>query len=260
VRLWTIELQKLADEAGLVIHVHHSPPGTSKWNKIEHRLAAFWGNLIISPANWSARIIASDKETGKVVWKTNVSFGEAQRRITAAPLRDQILRRVANGALIFVGAGTQTCSGHLAASHGLLWPRVAGLTRNWKESTVLRAGGSRTTHTLKVARRIRTFTTSLLYWFFIYCVCRRDTGRWLKLVVGVFDLPDREVSCDYRKQEHKHRTDDASAGDRKSVTTCLAAIFHSGLLPVSIKKLCLWVFFKAVRGRAGLTNRILLYR
>ena len=38
VRLWKIELQKLADETGLVIHVHHYPPGTSKWNKIEHRL------------------------------------------------------------------------------------------------------------------------------------------------------------------------------------------------------------------------------
>ena len=33
-----VELQKLADEAGLVLHVHHYPPGTSKWNKIEHRL------------------------------------------------------------------------------------------------------------------------------------------------------------------------------------------------------------------------------
>ena len=38
VRLWKVELQKLADETGLVIHVHHYPPGTSKWNRIEHRL------------------------------------------------------------------------------------------------------------------------------------------------------------------------------------------------------------------------------
>jgi hypothetical protein len=38
VRLWKLELQKLADESGVVIHVHHYPPGTSKWNKIEHRL------------------------------------------------------------------------------------------------------------------------------------------------------------------------------------------------------------------------------
>jgi hypothetical protein len=36
VRLWKVELQKLANETGLVLHVHHYPPGTSKWNKIEH--------------------------------------------------------------------------------------------------------------------------------------------------------------------------------------------------------------------------------
>jgi hypothetical protein len=38
VRLWKVQLQKLADEAGLVLRVHHYPPGTSKWNRIEHRL------------------------------------------------------------------------------------------------------------------------------------------------------------------------------------------------------------------------------
>ncbi len=38
VRLWKVELQKLADETGLVLRVHHYPPGTSKWNRIEHRL------------------------------------------------------------------------------------------------------------------------------------------------------------------------------------------------------------------------------
>ena len=38
VRLWKVGLQKLADETRLVLHVHHYPPGTSKWNKIEHRL------------------------------------------------------------------------------------------------------------------------------------------------------------------------------------------------------------------------------
>ena len=37
-RLWEVELQKLADETGLTLNVHHYPPGTSKWNKIEHRL------------------------------------------------------------------------------------------------------------------------------------------------------------------------------------------------------------------------------
>ncbi len=37
-RLWKLELQRLADQTGMVIEVCHFPPGTSKWNKIEHRL------------------------------------------------------------------------------------------------------------------------------------------------------------------------------------------------------------------------------
>jgi len=41
VRLWKVELQKFADETGLRIAVCHFPPGTSKWNKIEHRLFSF---------------------------------------------------------------------------------------------------------------------------------------------------------------------------------------------------------------------------
>jgi hypothetical protein len=41
VRLWKVELQKLADETGLSILVCHYPPGTSKWNKIEHRLFCY---------------------------------------------------------------------------------------------------------------------------------------------------------------------------------------------------------------------------
>jgi len=40
-RLWKLELQRLADETGLAISVCHFPPGTSKWNKIEHRLFSF---------------------------------------------------------------------------------------------------------------------------------------------------------------------------------------------------------------------------
>jgi Rhodopirellula transposase DDE domain len=38
VRLWKVELQKLADESGITLSVHHYPPGTSKWNRIEHRM------------------------------------------------------------------------------------------------------------------------------------------------------------------------------------------------------------------------------
>lgn len=41
VRLWKAELQSLSDMTGLTFHVRHFPPGTSKWNKIEHRLFSF---------------------------------------------------------------------------------------------------------------------------------------------------------------------------------------------------------------------------
>jgi hypothetical protein len=40
-RVWKAELQRLADKIGISIHVSHFPPGTSKWNKIEHRLFSF---------------------------------------------------------------------------------------------------------------------------------------------------------------------------------------------------------------------------
>ena len=48
-RLWKRELQLLADELGLAITVCHLPPGTSKWNKIEHRLFSF------STQNWRGK-------------------------------------------------------------------------------------------------------------------------------------------------------------------------------------------------------------
>ena len=40
-RVWKAELQRLADKHGIAIHVSHLPPGTSKWNKVEHRLFSF---------------------------------------------------------------------------------------------------------------------------------------------------------------------------------------------------------------------------
>ena len=53
VRLWKRELQRLSNELGIDIRVHHLPPGTSKWNKIEHRLFSF-----IS-INWRAKPLVS---------------------------------------------------------------------------------------------------------------------------------------------------------------------------------------------------------
>jgi hypothetical protein len=53
IRLWKTELQRLVDHTGLRIRVLHYPPGTSKWNKIEHRLFSY-----IS-INWRAKPLVS---------------------------------------------------------------------------------------------------------------------------------------------------------------------------------------------------------
>ena len=53
VKLWKVELQAFADETGLDIHVSHFPPGTSKWNKIEHRLFS------VLTLNWRGKPLIS---------------------------------------------------------------------------------------------------------------------------------------------------------------------------------------------------------
>jgi hypothetical protein len=72
VRLWKWELQQLADETGLCITVCHLPPGTSKWNKIEHRLFAWisqnWrGKPLVSYAVILKLIAATTTEAGLTV-------------------------------------------------------------------------------------------------------------------------------------------------------------------------------------------------
>jgi alcohol dehydrogenase (cytochrome c) len=64
-----------------------------------NRGAALWRNLVITPANWPARMVATDKETGKVVWETNMVFGQGETRITAAALviKDKIVVGASGG-------------------------------------------------------------------------------------------------------------------------------------------------------------------
>lgn len=71
-RLWKVELQKLADELGIPVAVSHFPPGTSKWNKIEHRLFSFisqnWRGKPLVSHEVIVNLIASTKtETGLLV-------------------------------------------------------------------------------------------------------------------------------------------------------------------------------------------------
>jgi transposase len=69
VRLWKLELQKLADETGLEIAVCHFPPGTSKWNKIEHRLFS-----AISQ-NWRGKPLVSHEVVVNLIAATTTSTG-----------------------------------------------------------------------------------------------------------------------------------------------------------------------------------------
>ena len=69
VRLWKIELQKLADELKFPITVCHLPPGTSKWNKIEHRLFSF-----IS-INWRGKPLRSFRTIVELIAATTTETG-----------------------------------------------------------------------------------------------------------------------------------------------------------------------------------------
>jgi hypothetical protein len=69
VRLWKRELQCLANELGIDIEVHHLPPGTSKWNKIEHRLFSF-----IS-MNWRATPLVSYRVIVDLISATTTKTG-----------------------------------------------------------------------------------------------------------------------------------------------------------------------------------------
>jgi transposase len=71
VRLWKWELQKLADEIGLEISVCHFPPGTSKWNKIEHRLFSFISQ------NWRGKPLVSHEVIINLIAATTTATGLA---------------------------------------------------------------------------------------------------------------------------------------------------------------------------------------
>jgi hypothetical protein len=71
VRLWKRELQRFANETGLAITVTHLPPGTSKWNKIEHRLFAF------ITQNWRGKPLVSHQVIVQLISATTTETGLA---------------------------------------------------------------------------------------------------------------------------------------------------------------------------------------
>jgi hypothetical protein len=69
VRLWKLELQRLADDLGLLLHVRHFPPGTSKWNKIEHRMFCH------ITENWRGRPLISRMVVVELIAATRTAQG-----------------------------------------------------------------------------------------------------------------------------------------------------------------------------------------
>ena len=68
-RLWKVTLQRLADELGVAISVCHFPPGTSKWNKIEHRL---FSQIAV---NWRGRPLTSLEVVVQLIGDTRTETG-----------------------------------------------------------------------------------------------------------------------------------------------------------------------------------------
>ena len=94
-RLWKVELQKLADEIGLVIYVRHFPPGASKWNKIEHRMFCH------ITQNWRGRPLINHEVIVNLIGNTTTNTGltiqaELDNNIypTGIAVSDQDLRAI----------------------------------------------------------------------------------------------------------------------------------------------------------------------
>ena len=84
-RLWKVELQGLADRTGLQITVCHFPPGTSKWNKIEHRLFSFISK------NWRGQPLISYEVIINLIAATTTNTGlQVHARLDNQPYPDKI--------------------------------------------------------------------------------------------------------------------------------------------------------------------------
>src|SRR5262245_10636205 len=98
-RLWKVELQRFADESGLAISVCHFPPGTSKWNKIEHRMFCH------ITENWRGRPLVSRAVVVNLIGHTTTKAGltirseldeniyPTGREVTEQPMENLAIKR-----------------------------------------------------------------------------------------------------------------------------------------------------------------------
>ena len=95
VRLWKYELALLAEELGIEIHVSHFPPGTSKWNKVEHRLFCFitknWAGKPLIDINTTVNLISSTKTEKGLTVQCEVDDNEYE---TGIKVLDDELERI----------------------------------------------------------------------------------------------------------------------------------------------------------------------
>lgn len=88
VRLWKYQLAEFAQRVGLNIYVSHFPPGTSKWNKIEHKLFCFisknWQGQPLIDVQTAVKLIGSTSNTTglKVICKTDKTKYELSKKVT----------------------------------------------------------------------------------------------------------------------------------------------------------------------------------
>lgn len=94
-RLWKLELQKLADETGLALSVCHFPPGTSKWNKTEHRLFSFISS------NWRGEPLRDYETIVRLIARTTTAKGlkvtcrlDRRKYPTGRKVTDEEMKRV----------------------------------------------------------------------------------------------------------------------------------------------------------------------
>jgi transposase len=119
VRLWKVELQRLADETGLEVTVCHFPPGTSKWNKIEHRL---FSHITM---NWRGRPLVSHQVVVELIAATRTATGlEVEARLdtgnypTKVKVTKQQMERVRLHPHEFHGEWNYTIKPEPTTSHG----------------------------------------------------------------------------------------------------------------------------------------------
>jgi len=110
-RLWKVSLQILADDLGLQLQVCHFPPGTSKWNKIEHRLFSF------ITQNWRGRPLVSHEAIVSLIASTTTRTGlvvkaalDEEHYDTAIKIADAELARLRLTPLPFHGEWNYTLS------------------------------------------------------------------------------------------------------------------------------------------------------